>query len=95
VVEYPDAPLERELRVRGGLVGQIAFRTDHYAPVDLKVRIDGEEVAALAFPPGAAGERRTAVDTRALAGTRHRVQFEVSAADPANRHFCFDAGAYR
>lgn len=94
VVEYPAAPLASELRVMGGIVGQIAFRTEQYAPVLLEVKIDGRQVAQLEFPPGAPGERRRVIDTRALAGTPHRVQFEVSAADPGMRHFCFDAGVY-
>lgn len=94
VVEYPAAPLASALRVMGGLVGQVAFRTEQYAPVLLEVKIDGRQVAQLEFPPGAPGERRREIDTRALAGTRHLVQFEVSAADPGMRHFCFDAGAY-
>jgi hypothetical protein len=94
VVEFPDVQLLRELRVRGGLVGQIAYRTERYATVHLEVKIDGERAAVLDFPPGAPGERRRTLDTRGLTGTRHRVQFEVSAADPGMRHFCFDAGAY-
>jgi hypothetical protein len=94
VVEYPAAPLAGALRVMGGIVGQVAFRTEQYAPVLLEVKIDGRRVAQLEFPPGAPGERRREIDTRALAGTRHLVQFEVSAADPGMRHFCFDAGAY-
>jgi hypothetical protein len=94
VVEYPSAPLSNELRVMGGIVGQIAYRTEHYAPVRLEVKIDGQPAAELEFPPGAPGERRRTLDTRALAGTRHRVQFEVSADNPDMRHFCFDAGIY-
>ncbi len=94
VVEYPDVQLRSEIRIRGGLVGQIAFRTEHYATVHLVVKIDGERVGELSFPPGAPGERRRTIDTRSLSGTRHQLRFEVSAADPSMRPFCFDAGAY-
>ena len=94
VVEYADAPLGRTLDVVGGIVGQIVYRHEHYGPVTLRVKIDGKLQAEMEFPPGEPGARRRSIDTSALAGTRHLVQFEVSAPNPDMRHFCFDAGAY-
>ena len=94
VVEYPDAPLGRTLEVMGGIVGQIVFRHEHYTTLTLRVKIDDKLAAEIEFPPGEPGERRRSIDTALLAGTRHRVQFEVTAPNPDMRHFCFDAGAY-
>jgi hypothetical protein len=94
VVEYPEAPLDRRLEVMGGIVGQIVYRREQYGTVTLSVKIDGTLVAAIEFPPGVPGERRRAIDTSALAGSRHKVQFEITAPNPDMRHFCFDAGAY-
>jgi hypothetical protein len=94
VVEYSDVLLGKELRVLGGIVGQIAFRTEHYGTTLLDVKIDGAPVGSLTFPPGEPGERRRAIDTSQLAGTRHTVQLEISASNPDMRHFCFDAGVY-
>jgi len=94
VVEYPAAPLAKTLEIMGGIVGQIAFRTEKYGTVVLRVKIDGNLVAEIEFPPGQPGERRRSIDTSALAGSTHRVEFEISANNPDMRHFCFDAGAY-
>jgi len=94
VVEYPHVKLGRSLRVTGGIVGQIAFRTERYATVTLAVKIDGESVAIIDFPPGQPGERRRTIDTSRFEGAEHDVRFEVSAPDPGMRHFCFDAGVY-
>ena len=94
VVEYPAVTLGRELKVMGGIVGQIAYRTERYGTVHLEVRIDGRLQTGLEFPPGRPGVRRRGLDTRALAGTVHAVSFEVRADNPDLRHFCFDAGIY-
>jgi hypothetical protein len=94
VVEYPDAPLGRTLDVVGGIVGQIVYRRESYGTLTLTVKIDGNLAASIEFPPGAPGERRRDIDTSALAGTRHLVQFEVAAPNPDMRHFCFAAEAY-
>ncbi|HEY3451856.1 MAG TPA: hypothetical protein VGK67_36195 [Myxococcales bacterium] len=94
VIEYPEAPLGKALDVVGGIVGQIVYRVEKYGTVKLAVKIDGKLMAEIDFPPGKPGEKRRSIDTSALAGTPHRVQFEVSADNPDMRHFCFAAGAY-
>lgn len=94
VVAFPSVPLGRELRVMGGIVGQIAFRRPGYGVTNLDVFIDGKRVGDLAIPPGLVGEERRAFDTSRLEGTRHEVSFEVWAENPDMRHFCFDAGVY-
>jgi hypothetical protein len=95
VIEYPGVTLGRELRVMGGIVGQIAYRRERYSAVALEVLVDGKREAEMSFPPGEPGERYRVIDTSRMAGTEHTVRFEVSAPDPAMRHFCFDAGTYR
>ena len=94
VIEYADVPIGPELRLLAGIVGQIAFRRERYAPVSLEVKIDGERLTELVVPPGEPGERRRTVRTGRFEGGRHTVQFEVSARDPGMRHFCFAAGIY-
>ncbi len=94
VIEYPDVELGDELRVMGGIVGQIVYRTENYGTVLMEVKVDGQRLGSMDFPPGKPGEKRARFDTRALKGARHTVSFEVSAANPDMRHFCFDAGAF-
>lgn len=94
VIEYPETPLGRSLDVVGGIVGQIVYRVEKYGTVKLAVKIDDKLQGEMDFPPGKPGEKRRSFDTAALAGTPHKVQFEVSADNPDMRHFCFAAGAY-
>ncbi|MGC4122675.1 MAG: hypothetical protein QM765_50510 [Myxococcales bacterium] len=94
VIEYAGTVLGKSLDVVGGIVGQIVYRVEKYGTVKLAVKIDGKLQAEIDFPPGKPGEKRRSIDTAALAGTPHLVQFEVSADNPDMRHFCFAAGAY-
>ena len=94
VVEYANVPLGKELRVMGGIVGQIAFRRESYGVTNLDVKIDGQRIGDIAIPPGMVGEQRRTLDTARLAPGPHQVAFEVWAENPDMRHFCFDAGAY-
>ncbi|MFN7132032.1 MAG: hypothetical protein ACK4N5_08110 [Myxococcales bacterium] len=94
VISYPAVTLGRELRVMGGIVGQIAFKRAGYATTTLDVFAGGRKLGDLAAPAGTVKEHRRVFDTSSLAGETHEVRFEVHAPNPHMRHFCFDAGVY-
>ncbi len=88
VLRWDDVPLDRTLSVRAGL--RTAAVLPGAAPVEFSVFIDDLEVARWTFD-NAAVWRREEVDTRAQAGSRHQVRFEVAAGRDWVRHFGFAA----
>lgn len=90
-VEWTDVPLGDRLTGWMGLRYEAAKRLTG-GPVRLRVRIDDR-----AYGPFVERDRDAwkafSIDTRAQAGARARVRFEVSARDPSMRHFYFAAEA--
>jgi hypothetical protein len=80
--------------VRGGfaLIGGAA-EARQLAPVDLSVEVDGQ-LAVLELSPGDPGWHPFELAWPQLPPGAHDVTFRVTAADPAQRHFCFDASAF-
>ena len=89
VLSFPDVPVGRSMRGHTGIAADAAL--DGNAPVRLAVRIDGEDVGFAEEPPGRPGWHPFQLDTARLAGKPRTVTFEVRAADPTRRWFCFDA----
>lgn len=90
-VSYSEAPLGSALVVYAGIHDYFA-RKNADGLVDFAVSVDGRELMHTRIG-NADGWRRFELDTRALAGTRHAVRFDVYAADPAWRNFGFHAEA--
>jgi hypothetical protein len=89
VIEFPDVPMGRVLRGHTGIVGEAMLAGN--APVRLAVQVDGEEVGAAVEPPRTPGWHTFQLDTTLHAGRGATVTFTVTAADPGQRLFCFDA----
>lgn len=90
---WSQVPLHGGLRGGFGLVGQAA-EIANAAPVDVAVLVDGGEVARLSLMPGDPGWHGFDLGLPGLAAGAHDVEFDVSAVNPAMRHFCFDAVGY-
>lgn len=88
-LEFQGVPLGSSLVGYTGLHDYYS-RKNSDTPVDFAVFIDGQKQLAVSFHQEE-GWRRFTVDTHALAGTRHTVRFEVSAAHPRWRTFGFHA----
>lgn len=92
-VAFGEVPLGATLVVYAGLHDYFA-RKNADGLVDFAVSVDGRELAR-ARVGNSDGWRRFELDTRALAGARHAVRFDVSATDPEWRNFGFHAEARR
>ncbi len=90
-VDFAEAPLGGTLVVYAGMHDYYA-RKNAEGPVDFRVAVDGKELLAARVGNGD-GWRRFDLDTRAFAGGRHAVRFDVSAANSAWRSFGFHAEA--
>lgn len=88
-LRFPDVPMGRSLRGHVGIVGEAALGGN--APVRLAVSADGQELGVVEAPPRDPAWRRFELGTAAFAGRSAALTFSVTAADPARRHFCFDA----
>lgn len=91
--EWREVPLGDTLVVYAGLHDYYA-RKSADGTVDFHVLVDGVEKLHAQIG-NADGWRRFELDTRPLAGTRHRVTFQIAAAHPAWRNFGFHAEARR
>ena len=89
VIEFPDVPLGRVLRGHTGIIGEAMLAGN--APVRLAVQVDGEELGAAVEAPRLPGWHTFQFDTTLRAGRSATLTFTVSAADPGQRLFCFDA----
>jgi hypothetical protein len=88
-IEFEDVPMGERIAGHTGLRYEAAKRM-RQGPVRLRVLVDDR-----AHGPFVERDRDSwkafSVDTRALAGRRARVRFEVTAPDPGMRHFYFEA----
>ncbi|MES1165951.1 MAG: hypothetical protein ABUR63_09340 [Verrucomicrobiota bacterium] len=91
-LDFADVPLGATIALGGG-IADFQSRYDSEAPVTLQTFVDGVPIAREAFDNH--GWRRVAVDTARFAGARHAVRFQVTAAQPRSRTFCFHAEAHR
>lgn len=89
VVEFPAVPMGRVLRGHTGIIGEAMLVGN--GPVHLAVTVDGEEVGAVVEPPGTPGWHTFQIDTTRHTGRDATVAFTVTAADPWQRVFCFEA----
>jgi hypothetical protein len=96
VVEWPDAPLGKELDVLAGVTGEMGWKhTPEYTPVRLTVDIDGTRAGEILIPPGTVPPQKLSIDTTNRDQHQpHRVRFAVTSDNPKEREFCFDARAY-
>lgn len=88
-IEWDDVPLGERLTGHTGLRYEAAKRLGH-GPVRLRVVV-GERPHGPFVERDPDGWKAFSIDTHALAGTRARVRFEVTAPDPSMRHFYFGA----
>ena len=89
---FPAVRLGRALRGHAGAVGEAALGGE--APIQLRVKIDGEDVGGVELAPGDTSWRPFEVDTASEAGRAHDVTFTVTAVDSEEeRSLCFDAYA--
>ena len=90
-IKYADVPMGERLDGHMGLRYEAAKRLEH-GPVHLRVRV-GERSHGPFIERDGDSWKAFSIDTRALAGRRALVRFEVTAPDPAMRHFYFAAEA--
>ena len=88
-IEFPGVPLGRALRGHTGIAGEATLVGE--APVRLTVLVEGKEVGWAEEPPAQPGWHAFQIDTGRFAGRSGTVTLVVTAADVADRLFCFDA----
>ncbi|MDB4967543.1 MAG: hypothetical protein JWN44_3232 [Myxococcales bacterium] len=88
---FTEVPLGARLVVYAGIHDYYA-RKNGSGLVDLALVVDGKELLA-ARVANSDGWKRYEIDTRALAGGRHTVRFDLGATDPAWRNLGFHAEA--
>ncbi len=92
-LRYSQVPLRGGLRGGFGIVGQAAEQKQG-APVSVAVLVDGSRSAELTLSPGDPGWHEFDLGLPGLGAGGHEVELDVSAPDPAMRHFCLDAVGY-
>lgn len=91
VIEFPAAPLGREITLATGM-SDVWARKAARGAVDLRVAIDGRPSAKVTTE-NESGWLITHVDTRALAGKTGAVRFEITSPAPYQRQFVLAAEA--
>ncbi len=95
LIHFAAVPLGREVKVRGGIATQVAWRKDPaWGPLNFSVEVDGRALGSMTIEVADGREQELDVDTSALAGSLHDVTFAVTAPRPDYRQFCFDATAW-
>jgi hypothetical protein len=90
-IGFTEVPLGATLVVYAGIHDYYA-RKNGSGLVDFTVVVDGKSLLT-ARVGNSDGWKRYEIDTRAFAGTRHAVRFDMTAADPAWRNLGFHAEA--
>jgi hypothetical protein len=93
VIDYPAVPLGRELVVATGLHDVWQRKAGHGA-VDMRVLVGGTPQAAIEAT-NETGWQLTHIDTSASAGKVVDLRFEITSAEPYQRHFVLAAEARR
>ncbi|HVU49494.1 MAG TPA: hypothetical protein VHL80_02345 [Polyangia bacterium] len=93
VIEYPAVPLGKELVVATGL-HDVWMRKAGHGAVDLRVVVAGTPQGAIEATNDT-GWQLTHIDTSAYAGRVVDVRFEITSAEPFQRHFVLAAEARR
>ena len=89
-IRFRDVPLGEQLVGHGGMYW-IVERERAGAPVQLSVRIDGDEVGRV-FHADGDGWARFSLPLGAHAGkSRALVEWRISSPDHRHRHYCFEA----
>jgi hypothetical protein len=92
-IAFAEVPFGAALVLYAGIHDYYA-RKNGDGRVDFRVLVDGREQLASSVGNGD-GWRRFELDTAGLAGTRHQLRFDISAADPAWRNLGFHAETRR
>jgi hypothetical protein len=88
-IRFSAVPIGRV--VRGyGMLPWLIMRDLTGAPVELRVRVDGDPIGTFVHH-GGEGWKHFEFATGSRAGTTADVEFAISADDVHNRHFCFQA----
>ncbi|MFB6374716.1 MAG: hypothetical protein ABEN55_16715 [Bradymonadaceae bacterium] len=90
-VTFPEVPLDRRLRIRGGLIFRALHKKDR-APVQMRIRIDGETRYTHTFGPRASTWAPHDIPTAGLDGPAD-VTVEISSPNIKDRWFCFNGWA--
>ncbi len=88
-IEFPEVPMGRLLRGHTGIIGEAML--SGRSSVRLEVKVDEETAGVVEEPPRSPGWHPFQIDTSRNAGSTRTLSFTITADDPHQRLFCFEA----